>query len=355
MPNPTAQPPSPTKPLVRALKGLPTEHVPFWFMRQAGRYLPEYRELRARAKDFLAFCYSPSLAAEATLQPVRRYGMDGAIVFSDILVIPDALGQKVGFESGHGPVLAALAGAADVGKLSPNHVTTRLSPVYDALALTRTKLATETTLIGFAGAPWTIACYMIEGRGSATFAKAKSWVYGRRPAMEALTDVLVEAIAEHLIAQANAGAEALQIFDSWAGVLAEAEFVRWSIAPTARIVARVKAAHPHVPIVGFPNRCGAMLGVYARDTGIDAVQIDASVPLGWARSEVPAEVAIQGNLDPQLLAVGGPPMLTDAARICDILSAGRFVFNLGHGIVPETPPENVAALSAFLKQRDARA
>jgi uroporphyrinogen decarboxylase len=337
------------KRLLRALKGSAVDRAPFWFMRQAGRYLPEYRELRGRAKNFLSFCYSPALASEATVQPIRRYGMDAAIVFSDILVIADALGQKVDFESGRGPALDALTGEDDLARLTPSKLIPRLAPVYDTLALTKTKLGRETALIGFAGAPWTIACYMIEGSGSTTFSKAKAWLYRRPGAMRALMDILVETIGDHLIAQVEAGAEALQIFDSWAGVLPEREFERWSVAPTGRIVARVKSVCPEVPIIGFPNRCGAMIGRYARLAAVDGVQIDSGVPLAWARDEIPAGVALQGNLDPQLLVIGGPAMIDEARRICDALSNGPFVFNLGHGIVPETPPDHVAALSAFLR------
>lgn len=337
------------KRLLRALKGASIDRAPFWFMRQAGRYLPEYRELRLRAKDFLSFCYTPALAAEATVQPIKRFGMDAAIIFSDILVIADALGQKVSFESGHGPVLDALTGLNDIARLSLGHFKARLSPVYDTLALTRTKLDKETALIGFAGAPWTIACYMIEGSGSATFSKAKSWIYRQPNMMERVVDILVEAIGQHLVTQIEAGAEVLQIFDSWAGVLPEKEFRRWSIEPTARIVKRVKTFHPDVPIIGFPNRCGVLVSDYASDTGVDAVQIDSMTPILWARTQTPYHVALQGNLDPQLVVAGGSVMIEEADRISKTIGPSRFVFNLGHGIVPETPPDNVAALSAFLR------
>jgi uroporphyrinogen decarboxylase len=346
---PSASTQTTSKRLLRALSGHPVDRAPFWFMRQAGRYLPEYRELRQRAKDFMSFCYSPSLAAEATVQPIRRFGMDAAIIFSDILVIPDALGQRVNFESGHGPMLDALTGENQIAGLTLSRVGTRLGPVYDALALTRTKLDRETALIGFAGAPWTIACYMIEGSGSATFSKAKTWIYRWPERMTMLVDTLVESIVEHLKSQIEAGAEALQIFDSWAGVLPEREFERWSIEPTMRIVARVKSAYPHVPIIGFPNRCGATIGQYGRMTAVDAVQIDSGTPVAWARNQVPTRVAIQGNLDPQLLVIGGAAMLNEADRISRVMAGQPFVFNLGHGIVPETPPENVGQLSALLR------
>ena len=346
---PFAIDPSSEKRLLKALRGASVDRPPFWFMRQAGRYLPEYRELRTRAKDFLSFCYSPVLASEATVQPIKRFGMDAAIIFSDILVIPDALGQKVDFESGHGPVLEALTGVADIARLSTSRLRTRLAPVYDTIALTRTKLDKNTALIGFAGAPWTIACYMIEGSGSATFSKAKSWIYRQPDSLATLIDLLVDAIGDHLIAQVDAGAETLQIFDSWAGVLPELEFKRWSIDPTARIIKRVKSVHPKVSIIGFPNRCGALVTRYAAESKVDAVQIDSMVPLAWARSQTPPRVALQGNLDPQLLVAGGPAMIEEAKRILQTLSTGPFVFNLGHGIVPETPPVHVEALSALLR------
>ena len=347
--------PSSDKRLLRALRGLPVDRAPFWFMRQAGRYLPEYRELRTRAKDFLSFCYSPVLASEATIQPIKRFGMDAAIIFSDILVIPDALGQKVNFESGHGPMLESLTSSADIARLSTSRLRTRLAPVYDTLALTRTRLDQNTALIGFSGAPWTIACYMIEGSGSATFSKAKNWIYRQPDALARLIDLLVDAIGEHLIAQVDAGAEVLQIFDSWAGVLTELEFKRWSIDPTARIVKRVKSVHPNVSIIGFPNRCGALMTGYAAESKVDGVQIDSMVPLAWARSQTPQKVALQGNLDPQLLVAGGAVMIEEAGRILKTLSTGPFVFNLGHGIVPETPPANVEILSAFLRGDEVRA
>ena len=333
-----------TKPLLAALKGELTDNVPIWLMRQAGRYLPEYMEVRARSKDFLNFCYSPDLAVEVTLQPVHRFGLDGAIIFSDILVIPDAMGQKVTFEPGRGPVLEALRDPRDVDKLSCESLRSHLAPVYEAITEVSKKLGDTVTLIGFAGAPWTIASYMIEGGSSRDFANLKSWAYGAPEGFGALIDILVDAIADHLCAQIEAGAEAVQIFDSWAGVLPEDAFETWCLNPIKRIIASVKAVHPAIPIIVFPNRAGYFYERIARDSGADAVSIDAMVPLNTAREVLQKLVTIQGNLDPIMLVEGGTPMIKAARRILNALASGPFIFNLGHGIVPQTPPAHVAAL-----------
>jgi len=333
-----------TKPLLCALKGEPTDHVPIWLMRQAGRYLPEYREVRSKAPDFLGFCYNPELAVEATLQPVRRFGLDGAIIFSDILVIPDALGQKVGFETGRGPVLEALADPAAVAGLSAEGLGQHLAPVYQAIAEVSANLPDEVTMIGFAGAPWTIASYMVEGGSSKDFARLKSWAYGAPEGLKALIDLLVSAIAEHLSAEIDAGAEAVQIFDSWAGVLPEDAFEAWCVKPIQDIVSRVKARHPATPVIVFPNRAGFFYQRIAEASGADAVSIDAMVPLSYARDVLQTTVCVQGNLDPLMLVEGGRPMIDAAGKILDALAPGSFVFNLGHGVMPQTPPENVARL-----------
>lgn len=341
-------PPS-NKPLLRALHGERLTRPPFWLMRQAGRYLPEYLAVRANTRTFLEFCYSPELAAEVTLQPVRRFGMDAAIIFSDILVIPDALGQAVSFEAGRGPVLRPIQSVDDLTPFNAADVRDYLAPVYAAIRLVREKLPQDTALIGFAGAPWTVAAYMVEGGSSVTFERLKSMAYGRPDDFGRLIDRLVETIATHLIAQVEAGAEVLQIFDSWAGILPDVYFRRWSIEPTAAIVKRVKAQYPAVPIIGFPNRCGQHYADYARDTGVDAVSIDATVPLAWARDTLQSHVVVQGNLDPQMLVVGGEAMKIDVRRILQTFSPGHFVFNLGHGIVPSTPPDHVAALADMIR------
>lgn len=339
------------KPLIDALNGEIQQVPPVWLMRQAGRYLPEYRELRSKARDFLHFCYTPELAVEATLQPIRRFAMDGAIIFSDILVIPDALGQKVAFKEGKGPVLEALPDAAAIDKLVSDGVTERLRPVYEAIAGVKAELPPAATLIGFCGAPWTLATYMIEGGSSRDFARVKSWAYGDPEGFQKLIDVLVDAVTNHLIAQVRAGAEALQIFDSWAGILPDKAFWSWSIKPIKAIVERVKAACPGIPIIGFPNRAGVMYEPFSRETGIDAVSIDASVPCDWAARALQRNITVQGNLDPVMLITGGTAMEDAARAICEKLNQGPFVFNLGHGVLPSTPPDHVARLVDCVRDR----
>lgn len=337
------------KPLIEALQGKHLKVPPVWLMRQAGRYLPEYRKTRSGARDFLNFCYTPELAVEATLQPIRRFAMDGAIIFSDILVIPDALGQEVAFVEGKGPVLVPLESPESVNGLSLEPMPQHLQPVYEALSAVKGELPPETTLIGFAGAPWTIATYMIEGGSSKDFARAKSWAYGDPNGFARLINLLVDAISNHLIAQVSAGAEVLQIFDSWAGVLPEAAFRQWTIKPIKEIIARVKAVHPDVPIIGFPNRAGVMYAAFSTETGVDAVSIDASVPLGWAASELQSQVTVQGNLDPIALLTGGSALKDAADTILSGLKNGAHVFNLGHGVLPPTPPDHVAQLVDHLR------
>jgi len=313
-------------------------------MRQAGRYLPEYRAARAQAGDFLTTCLTPEVAVELTLQPIRRFGFDAAILFSDILVVPHGLGQSVRFEEGRGPVLAALDRAADLSKLSASGITARLAPIYEAVRRLRAVLPAQTALIGFAGAPWTVASYMIEGGGSKDFSKAKAWAYGDPESFQRLIDVLIEVIADHLIAQVEAGAEALQLFDSWAGVWPEPALRRWCLRPAAAIRQRLRATHPDVPVIHFPRGVGALYPAFADEVGAEALSLDTTVPLDWARAQVQTKVVVQGNLDPIALLAGGAAMQEATQRILDALGHGPFIFNLGHGIVPETPPENVAAL-----------
>jgi uroporphyrinogen decarboxylase len=337
------------KPLIKALQGTRLDVPPIWLMRQAGRYLPEYRKTRSGARDFLNFCYTPELAVEATLQPIRRFAMDGAIIFSDILVIPDALGQEVAFVEGKGPVLAPLEGPESVSKLSLESLSQHLQPVYEALSAVRGELPAQTTLIGFAGAPWTIATYMIEGGSSKDFARAKSWIYADPNGFAQLVDLLVDAISKHLIAQVTAGAEVLQIFDSWAGVLPEGAFRQWTIEPIKKIINQVKAVYPDVPIIGFPNRAGVMYRAFATETGVNAVSIDASVPLGWAADELQSQVTVQGNLDPIALLTGGSALRDGVLTILEGMKKGPHVFNLGHGVLPPTPPDHVAQLVDYVR------
>ncbi len=339
-----------TKPLLRALAGETLDVPPIWLMRQAGRYLPEYRTVRSKARDFLDFCYTPALAVEATLQPVRRFAMDGAIVFSDILVIPDALGQKVTFVEGKGPVLEPLSGPEAVAQLSHDRMAEHLVPVYQTLREVAAMLPGETALIGFCGAPWTLATYMVEGGSSREFTRVKGWAYGDPDGFGKLIDVLVDAVAGHLVMQVEAGAEVLQIFDSWAGVLPDRAFWEWSIKPIRAIIERVHAAYPDVPVIGFPKSVGVLYEPFARETGVAAVSIDPCVPLDWAARALQRSVAVQGNLDPVLLLTGGEAMTTAARDICDKLGKGPFVFNLGHGVLPQTPPEHVAELVACVRE-----
>ncbi|WP_119302492.1 uroporphyrinogen decarboxylase [Dongia deserti] len=338
------------KPLTRALKGKALKHPPIWLMRQAGRYLPEYREVRARAGSFLDLCYNPALATEVTLQPIRRFGFDAAILFSDILVVADALGQSVAFEEGRGPVLEPLQTGKDLAKLKLDRFHDRLAPVYETLDRIKAALPAETALIGFAGAPWTVASYMIEGGSSRDFAKVKGWMHGQITEFAALIDLLVEATSQYLIRQVEAGAEVLQLFDSWAGALSHPDMRQFSLAPLRKIVANVRAKHPNVPIILFPRAVGAGYLDFAVEKFAQGLSLDPGVPLEWARDHLQSQTCLQGNLDPQLLVIGGRSMNAGVARILHRLGKGPFIFNLGHGIVPETPPEHVAELVKLVRE-----
>ncbi|WP_417456352.1 uroporphyrinogen decarboxylase [Kordiimonas sp.] len=335
--------------LLNTLQGNPGDRVPFWFMRQAGRYLPEYREVRATTRSFMEFCYSPDKAAEVTLQPIRRYGMDGAILFADILVVPDGLGQKVWFEAGHGPKLEAIKDQAGFDGLSMNAFHDKVGNVYETVRRLKAELPSDVTLLGFAGAPWTVATYMIEGAGSKDHAAARQMGYGNPELFQKILDILVDATAEYLCAQIEAGADAVQIFDSWSAALPETMFHKWVIEPTTAIVDKIRAKHKEVPIIGFPRLSGAMLPTFVEKTGVNAVSLDTGVPLEWARDNVQNKVCVQGNLDPHLVVSGGELMVDEARRILETLKGGAHIFNLGHGFVPETPPEHVALLSQTIK------
>jgi uroporphyrinogen decarboxylase len=338
------------KPLVRVLAGETVSPPPWWLMRQAGRYLPEYREVRARARDFVELCLTPALAAELTLQPVRRYGMDAAILFSDILLLPHALGQRLAFREGEGPVLEAISDNAGLARLKGAGALSQLDPVFEAVRRVRAALGPETALIGFAGSPWTVATYMVEGGISRDFRRVKAWAYRDAPGFGALIGLLAEATIELLAAQIAAGAEVVQLFDSWAGILPEAEFGRWVIAPTKRIVAALKMRHPQCPVVGFPRGAGLLYERYAAETGVDAVGLDSMVPAGFACAHLRPEATIQGNLDPVLLLTGGAALENAVRESRRVFGGGPWVFNLGHGVLPETPPENVAALARLLAE-----
>ncbi|MBM3621903.1 MAG: uroporphyrinogen decarboxylase [Alphaproteobacteria bacterium] len=343
-----------TRNLIRALRGERLKSPPIWLMRQAGRYLPEYRAVRAKAGGFLDLCYTPDFATEVTLQPIRRYGFDAAIIFSDILVIPHGLGQAVWFEEGEGPKLEALSGPGDLAKLSRASVEDKLAPVYAAIRATRAALPEETALIGFCGAPFTLASYMIEGGSSRDFFKIKQWAYGHPDSFRRLIDLLVEACIDHLDRQAEAGCEVVQIFDSWAGVLPEEQLFRWSVQPMHAIAKGLKARRPDLPIIVFPRGVGPAALMYRRLQEFDALSIDTAIGAHWAAEQLQPHIAVQGNLDPAMLVTGGEAMAHETKRILGKLASGRHIFNLGHGIVPQTPPDNVARLVEIVREWSTR-
>ena len=331
-------------PLLRTLAGEAVWPPPIWLMRQAGRYLPEYRATRAQAGGFIDLCMNPALAAEVTFQPIRRYGFDASILFSDILMLPYALGQPLRYAEGEGPVLAPIRDAAGFATLNPDRVADAMGPIIETVTRIRAGLPPEVALIGFAGSPWTVACYMIEGHGSKEFAAVRGLAY-RDPALfTAILDLLVEQTALYLSRQVEAGADVVMLFDSWAGVLTAAQFRRYVIAPTRRIVDLLRARHPALPIIGFPRLAGSLLAEYARDTGVQCVGVDTGADPAHAARSVPATVAVQGNLDPLALVAGGEHLHAGIQTVLDAWRGRPAVFNLGHGIVPETPPEHVAAL-----------
>jgi len=334
-------PQSATKPFIDVLSGQRQAVPPLWMMRQAGRYLPEYREVRAKAGGFLDLCFNPELAAEVTLQPIRRFGFDAAIIFSDILVIPYALGRDVRFEVGEGPRLEPLDDPAKVATLAEQADFGKLQPVFEALKIVRGALDPSTALIGFCGAPWTVATYMVAGRGTPDQAPARMMAYRHPEAFAGIIDVLVENSIHYLLAQLEAGANALQIFDTWAGVLPPAEFARWSTEPTRRIVEGVRAKVPDAKIIGFPRGAGAQLPGYVEATGVNAVSMDWTAEPAFIRERVQSRVAVQGNLDPLVLITGGGALDRAVDDVISNFAQGRFIFNLDHGIQPETPIAHV--------------
>jgi uroporphyrinogen decarboxylase len=342
-----------TKPFLEVLSGRRQAVPPIWMMRQAGRYLPEYRELRAKAGGFLDLCFTPEHAAEVTLQPIRRFGFDAAIIFSDILVIPYALGRSVRFEAGEGPRLDPLDTPEKIAGLSAQANFTKLEPVYEALRRVRRELDSKTALIGFCGAPWTVATYMVAGQGTPDQAPARMLAYRHPEAFEKIIDVLVENSIRYLVGQLQAGADALQIFDTWAGVLPPREFARWSVDPARRIVEGVRKQVPDAKIIGFPRGAGAMLPDYVETTGFDGVSIDWAAEPSLIRSRVQNRVAVQGNLDPLALIAGGAALDRAVDDVLQNYASGRLIFNLGHGILPETP---IAHVEQMIKRvRDYRA
>lgn len=340
------------KPLLRALGGEAVWPPPMWLMRQAGRYLPEYRAVREQAGGFIALCTNPELAAEVTIQPIRRYGMDGAILFSDILMVPWALGQGLRFAEGEGPVLDPIRDAAGVATLRPSQLRAKAAPIFETVRRTRAGLAAahpRTALIGFAGSPWTVAAYMVEGHGSKDFHTARGLAFADPTLFGRLIRTLVEATTDYLLAQIEAGAEAVMLFDSWAGMLPPSQFRRWVIEPTTLIVRAVKRAHPAIPVIGFPRLAGPLIGEYTSRTAVNAVAMDTAMDPRFAAQAVPANVALQGNLDPLALVTGGVALETEARQVLAAMRGRPFVFNLGHGIEKVTPPEHVAQLVRLVR------
>ena len=333
-----------TKPILRALAGEAVWPPPLWLMRQAGRYLPEYRELRKTAGDFVSLCTTPKLAAEVTLQPIRRYGFDAAILFSDILMVPWALGQGLSFQEGEGPVLPPIRDAAGLARLDLARLPNAIEPILETVQRTHAELPDATAMIGFAGSPFTVACYMVEGGGSKDFTHIRGMAHSQPQLMDALLDILVDASVAYLSAQVKAGAEVLMLFDSWSGVLSPTLFRRLVIAPTRRIVAALNQLHPAIPIIGFPRLAGVMVGEYAAETGVNAVALDTGADMILATSLLPSKTTSQGNLDPLALVAGGEALRAEAANVLDSIRGRPHIFNLGHGIVPQTPPGHVAAL-----------
>jgi len=336
------------KAMLRVLAGERLDPPPVWIMRQAGRYLPEYRAVRSKAKNFMDFCYTPDLAVEVTLQPLRRFDLDAAIIFSDILVVPDGLGRKVWFVEGEGPRLEPLLDGPLPALGDPAKVVAALNPVYETVARVRAALDPKITLMGFAGGPWTVATYMIQGEGGEKD-RCRRFAYERAADLDAILEVLVEATAQHMNAQFLAGANSLQIFESWSEGLPEPLFERAILKPTHALVSRLRALGVTAPIIGFPRGAGALIGRYARETGVTALGVDTQTPAAFARREAPAGMPLQGNLDPQLLICGGDALAREVHRVVDAFRGSPHIFNLGHGITPQTPPENMAALVTALK------
>ncbi len=335
------------KPLLATLRGERQAVPPLWLMRQAGRYLPEYRELRAEKGGFLALATDPDAAAEVTLQPIRRFGFDGSILFSDILMVPWALGQDLSFGVGEGPRLEPplVDHALDRLRAQP----ARLEPVYGTVARVAEALPPETTFLGFAGSPWTVATYMVAGRGSKDQGETRRFAYADPAGFGAIIDAIADSTVEYLAKQIEAGVDAVQLFDSWSGSLSPAQFERWVIAPTARIVAQLHARCPGVPVIGFPKGAGGKLPAYARETGVDAIGLDETVDPVWAHRVLPADMPVQGNLDPLALIAGGADLDDAIDRILSAFADRPHIFNLGHGILPDTPIAHVEQLIARVR------
>lgn len=333
------------KPILNVLKGEKPKHIPIWLMRQAGRYLPEYRQLRSKAKNFLNMCLTPEWATEITLQPIRRYNLDAAILFADILLVPMALGLHLDFKEGEGPLLQAIEDETSLEILAFDDK--KLAPVYETVSRVKEKLDHSVALIGFCGAPWTVACYMIDGNSGGNFIKSKTWVHQRKDLLDKLLNKIIDASEIYLSKQVEAGAEVLQIFDSWAGLLQGNDFSRYVIEPTYKLVSRLKEKYPDIPIIGFPREAKELYEPYIKQTKVDALSIDYNVDLDWALQHLKTIKPLQGNLNPEILIKGGEPM-TKAAEIILSKMGPQHIFNLGHGVTPLTPPENVSQLVEFV-------
>lgn len=344
MPNVTHSP----KLLLETLRGKKSDRTPVWLMRQAGRYLPEYRELRASKGGFLELCYDAEAAAEVTLQPIKRFAFDGAILFSDILIVPHAMGQNLWFEAGEGPRLAPKITEVALASLerAPEH----FEAIYKTVRRVASLIDDKTTFMGFAGSPWTIATYMVQGQGSKDQAVTRRYAYKDEVAFGELIDAIIENTVEYLLGQVDAGVEAIQLFDSWAGTLSPAQFEKWVIAPNAEIISRLKAVHPDLSIIGFPKGAGAKLLAYANETGASAIGLDETVDPLWAHENLPAGLPLQGNLDPLALIAGGEALEKSARHILQIFEDRPHIFNLGHGILPDTPIEHVEQLLHIVRQ-----
>ena len=348
-PNPQSGLPAADKPLLAVLRGERRDPTPMWLMRQAGRYLPEYRVLRAEKGGFLDLVYDPPSAAEVTVQPLRRFPLDGAILFSDILIVPYAIGQDLWFEAGEGPRMAPKLTEAGLSDLTPRME--RLGPIYETVRLVKPQLSPETTFLGFAGSPWTVATYMIAGQGTREQAEARQLAYSDPAKMDMILDRIAAVTVDYLSGQIEAGVEAVQLFESWSGSLAPAQFERFVIARNAWIVSELKKRHPDIPIIGFPKGAGGKLGAYARETGVDAIGLDETVDPLWANRELPEGLPVQGNLDPLALMAGGDAMRDAALRLLDALGDRPHIFNLGHGIGQHTPIAHVEQLVELVRGR----
>jgi len=337
----------PDKPLLAVLRGERRDPPPIWMMRQAGRYLPEYRALRADKGGFLDLVYDSEAAAEITLQPLRRFPLDGAILFSDILIVPFAIGQNLSFVAGEGPRLTPTMLDTRIRDLEPQMQ--RLTPIYETVKRVKAQLSPETTFLGFAGSPWTVATYMIAGQGSREQAEARRLAYADPGKLEAILDLIASVTVDYLFGQILAGVDAVQLFDSWSGSLAPSQFERFVIARTAWIVSQLKQRHPEVPVIGFPRGAGGKLGAYARETGVDAIGLDETADPAWAHRELPPGMPVQGNLDPLALIAGGASLREAVRRVLDAFPGRPHIFNLGHGIQQDTPIAHVEELVALVK------